>query len=111
MENLDFKREAEWTVKEIEDYVDTVELSKVLPQLNSCAYLNIRTKEKMEFCVRLSSDGYKVVGNKFNEIDISSSNLIFETVFSLMNHLSPNYQTNFSEKLSERLQKLIEEDG
>ena len=106
MESINFMQEAEWTKNEIGNYVDFVEISNILPKSLSCVFINLRTKERTEWCVRLSSEGYRIVGDGFDRMNKESENLIYETVFSLMDHISPNYRASFNDELSQRLKGL-----
>ena len=62
-------KEGERVVAEITFGVEYVSLSKELENSDSISHINIRTLEKEDYCVELSSSGYVIVGKQFDTID------------------------------------------
>lgn len=76
----------------------------------SCAYFNIETLEPRRICVRVSSEGFSVVGNKFDDKSLEDDKVpIYETPYSLLQSMSPSYVQKFSAELYERLKDLSDQ--
>lgn len=86
----------------IESFVSTKLLNN-----SSIAFINIRTLEKEDWCIELTSSGYTIVSSCFDSIANNESAETFETVEALMNRISPQYVKIFNEKVAEKLNKLI----
>ena len=101
-----------------------------LPSTNSQIFLNLVTKEDKEYTVALNSEGFKVVGFSFNTTDIDgwvwprvvlfwwnndyllcSSEIVYETPYSLLDNLSPAYREAFGQDLTDQLLKLQKQRG
>ena len=105
-------KEAERVVKEISFGVESAHVSQTLDSSNLLAFINIRTLEKRDYCVELSTSGYAVVAEKFDTVvdkDETDAKEIprFETFEALMNALSPMFVEKFNLSVAERLQKLV----
>jgi hypothetical protein len=99
--------EAYRVVNEIKFGVNESFVSTKLLNNSSIAFINIRTLEKEDWCIELTSSGYTVVSNCFDSIANNESSETFETVEALMNRISPQYVKIFNEKVAEKLNKLI----
>lgn len=99
--------EAYRVVDEIKFGVNESFVSTKLLNNSSIAFINIRTLEKEDWCIELTSSGYTVVSNCFDSIANNESSETFETVEALMNRISPQYVKIFNEKVAEKLNKLI----
>ncbi|KAK7503230.1 hypothetical protein BaRGS_00005495 [Batillaria attramentaria] len=100
------KIEAVEVVKEVAYAVNFVEISSVLPVSDFLVYLNLCTKENESFCVELSVQGFRVVGRQFNTVEGSCVSPYYETIYSLLDAVSPGYRNSFSETLMQKLQQL-----
>ena len=106
-------KEGERVVAEITFGVEYVSLSKELENSDSISHINIRTLEKEDYCVELSSSGYVIVGKQFDTIDanLKAKNLAlhnkYESCDALMHEISKQFGSKFNTLLSEKLQKLI----
>ncbi|XP_076445460.1 GSK3B-interacting protein-like [Babylonia areolata] len=101
------KIEAEEVVKEVAFAVNFVEVSKVLPITDVLVYLNLCTKENDNFCVELSVQGFRVVGGQHDTVEGDSTwSRHYETIYSLLDAVSPGYRNSFSETLMAKLQSL-----
>ncbi|GAB1599698.1 GSK3-beta interaction protein-like [Argonauta hians] len=102
------KIEAESVVKEIAYAVNCVQLSNILPSFDNLIHLNLRTKENQKYCVQLSSQGFQIVGHDFDVHDVKNGKY-FETIYSLLDHVSPEYRNSFGDVLLSKLQKVQEQ--
>ncbi|XP_065837324.1 GSK3B-interacting protein-like [Oscarella lobularis] len=102
--------EANQVLKEIGFAVERVEISKELPSNESVTYLNLVTREKETYCVELSTKGYRVVGKAFDISEIPpEASQYFETVYSLLNRISPMYRDSFGTTLASKLAQIQSE--
>ena len=76
--------EAYRVVNEIKFGVNESFVSTKLLNNSSIAFINIRTLEKEDWCIELTSSGYTVVSNCFDSIANNESSETFETVEALM---------------------------
>lgn len=49
---------------------------------------------------------FQIIGNDFNEIDDFNTSRYFETIYSLLDHVSLEYRNSFGDALLSRLQSL-----
>ena len=113
--------EAEAVIREVSFAVDHVSISDKLPNNTEVVYLNIRTKESKIFCVRLTIQGFAIVGSDFDNPSTVSSpsdktsssspqkneNLIFyETIYQLLDANSEQYRNSFGMALHEKLKEI-----
>ncbi|XP_074661704.1 GSK3B-interacting protein-like [Tubulanus polymorphus] len=89
-------------IKEIKFAVEHVEMSKKLPSTEQTVYFNMKTKEKDEFCVELSVQGFRIAGKEFDIIDDYKSRY-YETIYALLDHVSPGYRNTFGDALTAKL--------
>ncbi|ODN06123.1 GSK3-beta interaction protein [Orchesella cincta] len=110
MENLSWDEEARAVISDISSSVASAGLSAINNTKDfgsRIAYINIETKESEKLTVRLDCEGFSVVGRKFDDKSLlSPSNLKYETIYALLNYLSPSYTLTFAQNLSDRLSKL-----
>ncbi|KAK3580474.1 hypothetical protein CHS0354_001075 [Potamilus streckersoni] len=106
-DNYSLKIEANEIVKEVSYSVNEVKVSEKLPKTKELVYLNICTKENVKLCVELSLQGYRVVSRNYDIIEEKmSESRFFETIYALLDTLSPGYRNTFSEALMMKLQGL-----
>ncbi|XP_006818374.1 GSK3B-interacting protein-like [Saccoglossus kowalevskii] len=103
--------EAESAVQEVAFAVKSVSISEFLPKGDELVYLNIQTKEDDVYCVELSVLGFGVVGRRFDTIDDSLPTTYYETIYALLDKLSPGYRLTFGETLAGKLQMLQQNDA
>lgn len=112
---MNWKAEAQAVIKDISNCVTTAKLSsQCTPSSESssseeeAAYINIETKEGIKITVRLDTSGFSVVGrDHFDDKSLESrSNQKYETIYALLNNLSPSYTLTFAQNLTEKLSKL-----
>ncbi|KAL5010689.1 hypothetical protein ScPMuIL_012994 [Solemya velum] len=100
------KIEAEEVVKEVAFAVKHVRVSAALPCSETLVYLNLETKENEMYCVELSLQGFQVVGKKYDSVEEKYKGKHYETIYSLLDNLSPGYRTSFGDTLALRLTEL-----
>lgn len=81
-------------------------VSTKLPKSDTIAYINLNTLENEKYCVKLTFNGYQVVGNDYDTISEDDDMVKSETVDALMNSISPLYVRKFNETLAERLETI-----
>ena len=97
----DIKREIEFAVK-------SVEVSTEIPSTNDLAYFNIETQEEVHYCVELSLKGFRIVSNRFDFVDEKDkSNKFYETIYSLLDSVSPLYTATFAKVLQRKLEAMV----
>ncbi|XP_068437212.1 GSK3-beta interaction protein [Clinocottus analis] len=102
----DMGLEAEAVVKDVLFAVAEMHVSKSLNSTSDVAYINVETREGNRYCVELSEAGLRVVGHAFNQVDEDLSTQYYETVYSLLDSLSPGYREAFGNALLQRLESL-----
>ena len=104
--------EANRAIAQIKFGVEDAVVSAELENSQLVAHINIRTLEKLDYCVELTMKGYMVVAERFDTVDseLVKENLnavkIYETVDSLMLALSPMYGDRFNNSLADKLNRL-----
>lgn len=98
--------EAQEALKEISFAVSHVEISPELPQGAEKVYLNVKTQEGDAYCVELSVQGFRIVGRTFNTIDDTPQSKYYETIYALLDQVSPKYRNSFGDTLLRKLENL-----
>ncbi len=100
--------EAEAAVKEVSFAVEHVSISEKLPCNSDIVYLNIRTKENKVFCVRLTIQGFAIVGEQFDMPSVTESKplKLYETIYQLLDDNSEQYRNSFGLALTEKLNQI-----
>ncbi|CAF0874953.1 unnamed protein product [Rotaria sordida] len=104
-EQGDFLAEAQLALDDLGDGIVAVkQLSKRLnnPDDVSKAYLNIKSNADVEFCIELTQEGYRVVGDHFDDNSQLSTNY-YESLQALLTHESRSYVDSFAHSLQEKL--------
>uniref|UniRef100_A0A8C3Q279 GSK3B interacting protein n=2 Tax=Phasianinae TaxID=9072 RepID=A0A8C3Q279_CHRPC len=102
----DMRLEAEAVVNDVLFAVSNMFVSKTLPCAEDVAYINVETRERGRYCVELTDSGLRVVAYDFDQTDDSLQNPYHETVYSLLDTLSPAYREVFGNALLQRLEAL-----
>lgn len=100
--------EATAIIKDVCDHVQEIVLSDLPVSLDNNdqhIYLNLTTKEQIKYCVELTAQGFRVVGNDYNRTD-NHSEKYYETPYALLDNLSPLYRQAFGDSLVSKLQEL-----
>ncbi|CAF1465309.1 unnamed protein product [Adineta steineri] len=104
-EQGDFLAEAQLAINDVGDgIVATKQLSKSLnnPTDISTAYINIKSKANKEFCIELSQQGYRIVGDHFDDKS-QPSKIYYESLQALLTNESKSYVNSFAESLQQKL--------
>ncbi|XP_034381234.1 GSK3-beta interaction protein [Cyclopterus lumpus] len=102
----DMGLEAEAVVKDVLFAVAEMYVSQSLNSASDVAYINMKTREGNQYCVELTEAGLRVVGYAFNQVDEDLNTQYYETVYSLLDSLSPGYREAFGNALLQRLERL-----
>lgn len=102
----DMKVEAEAVVNDVNFAVNHMAVSNMLPIREDVAYINVETKERNRYCLELTEAGLRVVAYGFDQVDESLSTQYHETIYSLLDSLSPAYRDAFGNALLQRLEAL-----
>ncbi|XFG12167.1 hypothetical protein AB1E19_015791 [Capra hircus] len=105
----DMRLEAEAVVNDVLFAVNTMFVSKTLRCADDVAYINVETRERNRYCLELTEAGLRVVGYAFDQMDDHLQTPYHETVYSLLDTLSPAYREAFGNALLQRLEALKRE--
>lgn len=108
VEPQNWKAEAEAVVRDIKSHVQAAKVSSVLDSSEHGIYLNLTTLESKNYCIELSASGFRVAGFGFDMTDIEGGDC-FETPYSLLNSISPQFHNSFGNALLMKLNNLSEE--
>ncbi|XP_015511096.1 GSK3-beta interaction protein [Neodiprion pinetum] len=100
-----WKLEAEAVIADVKCHVKELKLSDKLPNTNNRVYLNLTTLEEVKYCVELSPLGFAVVDKTYDS-DLNREAQYYETPYSLLNYISPEYTRSFGLLLHEKLSKI-----
>ncbi|XP_058606207.1 GSK3-beta interaction protein isoform X3 [Onychostoma macrolepis] len=102
----DMRLEAEAVVNDVLFAVSDMHVSHSLTSGLDVAYINVETREGNRYCLELTEAGLRVVGHCFDQVDEGLSSQYHETVYSLLDSLSPGYREAFGNALLQRLERL-----
>ncbi|KAM4664433.1 GSK3B-interacting protein [Discoglossus pictus] len=102
----DMRLEAEAVVNDVLFAVGNMFVSKNLPCAVDVAYINVEIKEGTRYCLELTDAGLRVVGYAYDCVNEDSPNPYHETIYSLLDSLSPAYREAFGNALLRRLEAL-----
>lgn len=125
---LCWQTEAAAIIQDVKDHVSFIGISPHLSNEANRIYLNVRTLEGDTYCIAASNQGFCILSRTFDvtdgddsdewfEINSTSSDetldeegrrcKYFETMYSLLDYISPMYVMSFGSNLCEKLQKLL----
>ena len=97
-------------VNDVQYSVNHIRLSGVLPQSPHIVYLNVETKENRKFTIQLTLQGFKVVSegqfDKDDGTDSAQFPTAFETIYALLENISPSFVGMFGNALKDKLEAL-----
>ncbi|XP_066526547.1 GSK3-beta interaction protein [Hoplias malabaricus] len=102
----DMRLEAEAVVNDVLFAVTDMFVSQTLNNALDVAYINVETREGNRYCLELTEAGLRVVGYAFDQVDEGLDTHYHETVYSLLDSLSPGYREAFGNALLQRLERL-----
>ena len=113
----EWKVEALAVIHDVQDNVHEIKVADNPGEGDQQVYMNLTTKEMVCYCVELTAQGFRIVGNAYNKTDINTEEY-YETPYALLNKLSPLYMQAFGDSLASKLQLICssqmnspEEDG
>jgi hypothetical protein len=107
-----WRGEALAVISDIRAFVNSVEISLLLPCDCSGIYINLETKELKKITVELSRAGFRICGSAFDSLDLTRDTVDadgptwFETPYALLDTISPGYRASFSGALADKLSQL-----
>ncbi|XP_072221227.1 GSK3-beta interaction protein [Leuresthes tenuis] len=102
----DMRLEAEAVVNDVLFAVAEMHVSQSLTSASDVAYINVETREGNRYCLELTEAGLRVVGYAFDQVNEDLNTPYHETVYSLLDTLSPGYREAFGNALLQRLERL-----
>lgn len=102
-----WKLEAESVINDVKNHVQNFVLSEKLLSTNSAIFLNLTTLENLKFCIKLTAAGFTIIGNQHDDTS-NNENMYFETPYSLLDFVSPQYRNSFGNSLLNKLNQLKE---
>lgn len=104
-----WKEEAKAVIADICNHVENAAVS-TLPCSNKKIFINLTTFEKDNYCIELTSQGFRIVGNRYDDNN-NPRDQCYETPYSLLDDISPKYRESFGERLMGKLAALQEEES
>lgn len=93
--------EAKAAVKEVAFAVKTISISQTFPNSEDAYHLNLETLEDKKYCVELTVKGFRIINSNACE-----NSEYYETIYSLLDAMSPQYRVQFSSALSRKLSEI-----
>ncbi|XP_033230646.1 uncharacterized protein LOC117181786 [Belonocnema kinseyi] len=100
-----WRLEAQAVIDDVKNHVRSFTVSEKLQSTNRCVYLNLTTLEDLKFCIELSGNGFSILGKQHDDTS-DKGDEYFETPYSLLNFLSPQYRDSFANCLLDKLNQL-----
>ncbi|KAE9551258.1 hypothetical protein FO519_005542 [Halicephalobus sp. NKZ332] len=108
--------EAFSAVREISPFVKSFSISEVLSRTPDLIFLNMTTLEGSTYCVELTQRGWRICSDRedsmngdFRKLELHSR--YFESIYMLLDVVSPQYREKFGGALAEKLNKLAESES
>ncbi|EGT49116.1 hypothetical protein CAEBREN_10104 [Caenorhabditis brenneri] len=99
-------------VHELSFAVQSISVSEMLPRTPDLIFVNVTTLEAQPYCLELTLKGWRITSLRsdcmvgdFTRLELFTK--YYDSLYLLMDDISPGYRERFSEKLVQRL-KLIE---
>ena len=107
--------EAIAAVHQLSFAVQSISVSEMLPRTPDLIFINITTLEGQPYCLELTNKGWRITSLRSDcmQGDFTRMELFtkyYDSVYDLMEIISPNYKQRFTEKLEQRL-RLLETEG
>ncbi|XP_037033262.1 GSK3-beta interaction protein [Bradysia coprophila] len=105
---LEWQDEAAAIIKDVENHVKHIQISSKLQSSKTEIFLNLTTLEEATFCIRISTEGFQIVGQLYDTIGSNDNTAVtYETPYALLNSVSERYVQSFGNGLTAALEKLI----
>ena len=98
----EWKVEALAVIHDVQDHVFDIHIADGTANSDQLIHLNLTTKEKQQYCIELTAQGFRVVGYEYNQINVQSDDY-YETPYALLDKLSPMYRQAFGDSLVSKL--------
>uniref|UniRef100_A0AC34QS34 GSKIP domain-containing protein n=1 Tax=Panagrolaimus sp. JU765 TaxID=591449 RepID=A0AC34QS34_9BILA len=103
--------EAIAAVHQLSFAVQSISVSEMLPRTPELIFVNVTTLEGQPYCLELTAKGWRVTSLRSDcmQGDFTRMELFtkyYDSLYDLMEVISPNYKQRFSEKLEQRLRLL-----
>lgn len=108
MEELqNWEAEATAVIADVKSHCKYISISELNRNENEI-YLNIETYEGSKHSIRMSAEGFQIVGNDFSTITIEviNSAIIYETPYALLSDISAGYINSFGNDLVNKLNQI-----
>ncbi|CAJ0944337.1 unnamed protein product, partial [Mesorhabditis belari] len=107
--------EAIAAVHELSFAVQQISVSEILPRTPDLIFVNVTTIEGQPYCLELTLKGWRITSQRsdcmtgdFTNLDLFTK--YYDSLYSLMDDISPGYRVRFGEKLAHRLKMLQNDD-
>ncbi len=98
----EWKVEALAVIHDVQDHVSEILIADGSVNSDQLIHLNLTTKEKKQYCIELTAQGFRVVGFGYNQTNVPSDDY-YETPYALLDKLSPMYRQAFGDSLVSKL--------
>lgn len=107
---LEWQDEAAAIIKDVEKHVKDIRISTALESSKTEIYLNVTTLEEKQFCIRISTEGFQIVGHLYDTVEsnTTTTSVAYETPYALLNDISAGYVQSFGNDLTAALEKVME---
>ena len=107
------EEEAVSAVREFSFAVQTICISEMLPRTAELLFLNITTLEGSTYCVELTGKGWRIASHRQDCMNgdfrqLATHTRYFESLYALLDTLSPLYRQQFGSRLLSKLNELKE---
>lgn len=106
-ENTHWAQDAKAIIQDVGKHVHYISIAN-LPRSNCNIFFNLTTLEMKDFCLELSAEGFKIVGEKHDSDEKRGKYSVYETPYSLLDSLSPAYRASFGAQLMMKLTEFQE---
>ncbi|XP_038211789.1 GSK3B-interacting protein-like isoform X2 [Zerene cesonia] len=104
--------EAQAAINDIKEHVKAATISSALKNTNQRIFINMTTLEDLNYCIEMSSAGFRVVGRMYDDTSLSTiENMNYETPYALLNSISQKYRESFGGELMNKLLDLAKKEG
>uniref|UniRef100_A0A915PP72 GSKIP domain-containing protein n=1 Tax=Setaria digitata TaxID=48799 RepID=A0A915PP72_9BILA len=102
------EKEALAAIREVGFAVRMISLPESLPRTTDLIFMNLITLEDRMYCIELTQRGWRVASDRhdsmngdYRQLDLHTR--YFETIYQLLNVISPEFRNQFANKLSNKL--------
>ncbi|CAI4222604.1 unnamed protein product [Auanema sp. JU1783] len=108
--------EAIAAVNEFSYAVQSISVSEMLPRTPDLIFVNVTTLEVQPYCLELTLKGWRIASLRtdcmigdFTRLEMFTK--YYDSLYTLMDDISPGYRERFGETLARRLQQLEDDDS